>query len=99
MAYVVSMNWKGVTADEYDRVCEAGHLMSEPADGGIAHLATVDDEGLRVIDVWESPEKFQEFVASRLMPAVAEARLDRGEPVVEIREIHQAKLFAPAAVA
>jgi hypothetical protein len=102
MAYVVTIRWKGATPDEYERVSEAGdvgYLMSGAEEGAIAHIATFDDDGLYVIDVWERPEQFEQFVADRLMPAIEKAGVDRPPPEVEIREIHKAKVFAPAAVA
>jgi hypothetical protein len=101
MPYVMTVDWKGATAEDYDRVCELGNVgtLANAEDGVIAHLASVDDWGLHVVDVWESPEKFEAFVAARLMPAVAEAGLE-GEPEVTVREIHKAQLFrqVPAAV-
>jgi hypothetical protein len=102
MAYVVTVDWEGASTEDYDRVCELGNVgpATNPDEGIIAHLASVDDWGLHVVDVWESPEQFQTFVENRLGPAIAGAGLgDRPQPAVTIREIHKAQLFQPAAVA
>jgi hypothetical protein len=102
MAYVMTVDWQGATAEDYDRVCDIGGVgpNADPSVGVIAHLASIDDWGLHVVDVWESPEKFEAFVASNLMPAIAAAGLgDRPQPEVQVREIHRAQLFQPAGVA
>jgi hypothetical protein len=46
-----------------------------------------------VTDVWESPEDFQRFVQTRLMPGVQQLGI-QGEPKVELHPAHA--LFAPA---
>jgi hypothetical protein len=41
----------------------------------------VTPDGLRVVDVWESPEKFQAF-GEKLMPLAQQAGLQPAEPIV-----------------
>jgi hypothetical protein len=87
MAVLLQMKWDGVTRDEYDRVIQELGIDDNPADGGMLHLAGVDDDGLRVIDVWESQEAFERFAEARLMPTVQKVGLD-GQPDVTFVELH-----------
>jgi heme-degrading monooxygenase HmoA len=57
------------------------------------HVAASNGNGLRITDVWESAEDFQNFVESRLMPGVKQLGIE-GEPKVEIYPAH--RIFAPA---
>jgi len=43
---------------------------SHPA---VQHVAAVTDDGLLVVDVWESPEAFGAFAESQIAPAAAAA--------------------------
>jgi hypothetical protein len=38
----------------------------------LCHSALVTDSGLRVVDVWESPEAFQAYFTQRLQPVLKE---------------------------
>ncbi len=87
MSIVMSMRWKSVTPEEYEAVCSEVGWEGDKPEGGIAHIAFFDESGLRVVDVWESAEEFQAFVAERLMPGVAAVGL-AGEPEIEILPTH-----------
>lgn len=95
MAVVMRMSWPGVDQEKYERVREIVNWEGEPADGGLFHVAFFDDTGFNVIDVWESPEHFQTFVDTRLMPGVAEAGGVDGDPTVSITPAHA--VWNPAA--
>jgi hypothetical protein len=47
------------------------------------HAAGWDDTGFHVVDVWQSPDHFQRFVADRLMGAVAKVGIQT-EPSVRV---------------
>jgi hypothetical protein len=51
------------------------------------HVTAHDGKGLRITDVWESPEAFQAFVNDRLTPATSAMGLP-GPPNVEIYPLH-----------
>jgi hypothetical protein len=93
MAIAMMMRWEGVTPEQYDAARKLVDWEGKPAEGGLLHVAAFDDRGLRVTDVWETPEAFQAFVAGRLMPGVKQLGI-HGEPVVEIVPVHA--LFTPA---
>jgi hypothetical protein len=87
MAVVMRMEWPGVSAEQYDQLREIVNWENDPAAGGIFHVAFIDDGVFRVVDVWESPEHFQNFVDNRLMPGVAQLGVE-GEPNVTITPAH-----------
>ena len=87
------MRWDGVTTEQYDAVRNIVKWESNPAPGGLLHIATHDGTALRVVDVWENPETFNTFVTERLMPGVHQVGI-QSEPQVEIYPVHA--LFTPA---
>jgi hypothetical protein len=92
VAVVMNMRWQGVTRAQYDRTLELVKWETDTPAGAKYHVASFDDDGLRVTDVWESADDFNRFVETRLMPGVQEAGI-AGEPHVEITEAH--RIFAP----
>jgi hypothetical protein len=92
MATAVLLSWAGVTREQYDEVLEKLGLDADPPAGGLFHIAGVTDDGLRVVDVWESAEAFQRFVGERLTPAVQAVGIET-QPDAELVEIHN--VYAP----
>ena len=80
---VMSMRWRGVTPEQYEKAREVVNWEGDVPDGAALHVAGFDDHGIRVTDVWDSAEQFQAFVESRLMPGVQEVGIE-GEPEIEI---------------
>ena len=87
MAVVMIMEWEGVTPGQYDQARQLVQWDVEPPLGALYHVAAFDGKGLRVTDVWESAEHFQNFVDSRLMPGVQRVGI-QGEPKIEIYPTH-----------
>jgi hypothetical protein len=85
---VMSMRWAGVTPEQYEEACEIVNWEGEPADGGLFHVASFDDEGLRVTDVWESEEHFNRFVEERLTPGIQQVGI-QGQPEVEFHPVQR----------
>jgi hypothetical protein len=88
MAIGVIFDFHGVTNEQYDEVCRAlngGHplrsLADWPGGGCLSHVAGATPEGLRILDVWDSLEKFQAF-GEKLMPLLQEAGIQPAEPTV-----------------
>lgn len=79
------------TLDTYDAVNEkleaSGQRMQE---GHLFHcVGAMEGGGFRVIDVWESREGFERFVAEVLGPAIDEVTQGQaGEPDRTIYELH-----------
>jgi hypothetical protein len=78
----------GGTQDQYEQVI--GNMgfqrqgMGPP--GALFHWVNISDEGIRVVDVWKSPELFQAFADSQIGPLTQEAGLP--EPEVTTYEVH-----------
>ena len=70
MAIVAFMDWKGVTREQYDALRALVNWENEAPDGGLFHVAALTEDGLRITDLWASPEALEQFVERRLMPGV-----------------------------
>ncbi len=92
MPVVMIMEWPGVSKEQYDQVKQLVNWEGEPAPGGLFHTTAFDEQGLRVVDLWESPELMQTFFEQRLMPGVQQAGI-QGQPKVEVFPTHD--LFTP----
>lgn len=65
MAILAMAEIPGATHEMYDGVNQLmGITPDNPPEGLIHHLALDTDDGMMVIDVWESAEAFQSFIAS-----------------------------------
>jgi hypothetical protein len=87
MAVVMIMEWPGVTPDQYEAVRKLVNWEGDQPSGGMLHVAAFSESGLRVTDIWESAEQFQEFANNRLIPGTKQLGLS-GEPHVEIYPVH-----------
>jgi hypothetical protein len=87
MAVAMFMRWSGVTSDQYDTVMSRLELDSNPAAGGVLHVAALTDEGLEVCDVWQTEQAFRGFFESRFLPVASELAFP-GEPVIELVPLH-----------
>lgn len=88
MTVVMNLEWPGMTREQYNQVIKAGNIDSDPAEGGIFHVASFSERGLHVTDVWESEEHFQRFLEARLMPAVQQAGVTEAPPPPVFRQVH-----------
>ena len=87
MAVAMFMHWPGMTPDQYDAVMARLELDTNPAAGGVLHLATFTDEGLEVCDVWQTEQAFHGFLERRMLPVVHELELE-GEPEIRLVPLH-----------
>ena len=86
MAVRITLEFEA-TADQYDQVNEK--IGDDPPDGLIVHSAVDKGGTMKVVDIWESAEKFGAFGQDRLGHAVAEVMGEGpgpGNP--EIEELH-----------
>ncbi|MEK6288594.1 MAG: hypothetical protein AABO57_22990 [Acidobacteriota bacterium] len=86
MAITVRFTPKSMSAAKYDecirRLEQAGAGAPK---GRLYHVCFGNSDDLRVFDVWESSESFDEF-GQTLMPILQELSIDAGTP--EISEVH-----------
>jgi hypothetical protein len=87
MAVAMFMRWSGVTADQYDTVMARLELDSNPAAGGVLHVAATTEEGLEVCDVWQTEQAFRGFYENRFLPVARELQI-AGEPSIELVPLH-----------
>lgn len=66
---VVMVDMPDMTAELFDAATKMQGLDSGLPEGCLVHVAGPGPEGWRVISVWESNEKLQQFVANTLRPA------------------------------
>jgi hypothetical protein len=88
MAVAIEMNFKGATIDQYDQVNEKmGLTGGSTPPGAISHWVAKTDDGIRVVDVWETKDVFDRFAADQMGPYTREAGIDE-EPEMRVYDIH-----------
>jgi hypothetical protein len=70
MAVAVILDFPGATLEQYDQVLDLMGLTKGGAGppGALFHWATKSDDGIRVVDVWESREAFDRFAQEKIGP-------------------------------
>ena len=70
MAVGVIQNLDGATLEQYDQILEKMGLTAggRHLPGCLFHWVSKTDDGLRVIDVWESREQFDRFAEEQIGP-------------------------------
>jgi hypothetical protein len=90
MAVVVVNEIKGATQDFYDQVNPKVMPDGQLPDGCQLHVAGPIQDGWRVITVWDSDEKFQQFRTEKLIPTLREVGgEDRVEPNITSEPVHK----------
>jgi hypothetical protein len=90
MAVEVQIDCHGVTLDQYDVAMEIGGFLPggplPPA--GLFHYVKKTDDGIRVINVWESEEEFEEFAVTRLAPLLEEIGVPTSSLEIRLSAVH-----------
>jgi len=92
MATVMMMRWPQVTKEQYEQVRREVNWEGEVPGGAKFHVAWFGDDGLHVLDLWDSREAFESFAQNRLAAGTANAGI-QGNPIVEFNPAHA--IFAP----
>jgi hypothetical protein len=93
MGHVLKMRWESVTPEHYDALRPIVNWEGDPPEGLVFHVAWFRDGGITVLDVWESPAQFDDFMNGGLMPAIQQIGIE-GRPQVKWIEAHA--YFNPA---
>jgi hypothetical protein len=83
MAILMMLELPRVTTEDYDRVQEI-MFAEDPKqpDGLISHVAGPTDDGVLIIDVWESEDDLNRFVRERVGPAMQQVGAPQAQPRV-----------------
>ena len=90
MAVAVEMDFAGATLEQYDEVMKLMSLADgsrEMPTGGMFHWVAKTDDGIRVVDVWETKEQFERFAQEEIGPYTQQAGIPN-PPSVTFREVH-----------
>ena len=91
MTYAVVADLPGGEWETYEKITAEAGVEDAAPEGLIVHVAGQTDTGTRIIDVWESEDAYNTFVADRLGPAVARVTGAEGgtsQPqVLEVRHL------------
>lgn len=89
MPVAIEMNFRGATLDQYDQIIEKMGLPpgSPPPPGAIAHWVAKTDDGIRVVDLWESREKYDQFAKEQIGPYTQEVGISEA-PEMRFYDVH-----------
>ena len=88
MPVAVDMKFRGATLEQYDEVIRKMGLTDGTAPpNALFHWVSETDDGLRVVDVWESKEAFGRFAEEQIGPYTREVGIEE-EPEIEFHEVH-----------
>ena len=88
MAVAVEMDFKGATLDQYDQVIELMGLQSGQAPpNALFHWVARTDDGLRVVDVWETKEAYEQFAQEQIGPYSQQVGIP-GPPEITYYDVH-----------
>ena len=89
MAVAVEMNFRGATTEQYDQVMEKMGLTANGATpaGAISHWVAQTDDGMRVVDVWDSREAYDRFAQEKIGPYSAEVGIPE-PPEIRFYDVH-----------
>ncbi|MEY2407149.1 MAG: hypothetical protein QOF97_3350 [Acidimicrobiaceae bacterium] len=89
MAVAVQLDFKGATLDQYDQViAKMGFRPTGAgAPGGMFHWVTKTDDGIRVVDVWETKEAFEKFAQDEIGPITQDVGVPSA-PEVQFFDVH-----------
>lgn len=89
MAVAVEMNFRGATMEQYDQILQKTGLTPNGATppGAIFHWVAEGDDGMRVVDVWESQEAYDSYAQEVIGPYSAEVGITE-PPEMRVYEVH-----------
>ncbi len=89
MAVAFKMKFEGATLEQYDRVMELMGLDQGDAspEGAVFHWVSATDDGIVVVDVWESDEQFNKFAEEQIGPYTQQVGIP-APPVITRYEVH-----------
>ncbi len=89
MPVAVVMKFKDATLQQYDQIREKLGMApgGETPAGALFHWAAMTDNGLRIVDVWETKEQFESFSQEKIGPYSAEVGIEE-TPEMSFYDVH-----------
>ena len=89
MAVAVEMNFRGATMEQYDQILQKMGLTpaGKTPPEAISHWVAKTDDGMRVVDVWESREAYDSYAQEKIGPYSAEVGITE-PPETRFYEVH-----------
>jgi hypothetical protein len=89
MAVAVEMKFRGATTEQYDQILQKMGLTPGGATppSAISHWVAETDDGLHIVDVWDSQEAYDKFAQEQIGPYSAEVGVTE-PPEMRVYEIH-----------
>jgi hypothetical protein len=72
------LDFEGATVEQYHAICDRldkTHMFGGMAAGGMVHICTKTEHGLRIYDVWHSAHAMELFVHQALVPLLQELKI------------------------
>jgi hypothetical protein len=92
VAVAVFMHFPGLRREQYDVLMADLRLDADPPLGEILHVAADAEDGINVVDLWQTREAAESFVEHRLRPALRVRGVDV-ELAVDVLPLRN--VFAP----
>jgi hypothetical protein len=92
MTVVTTIDVYDMPNTEYRAVLDRMGVETRPEPGIYLHVTAQTDFGLRVIEIWDSQEGFENFAQQRMLPALKDLGIDRRTEIT-VKPLHN--LFAP----
>ncbi len=89
MAVAFELRFAGATLEQYDGIVRRMGFTEggKGAEGGLFHWVAKTEDGIRVVDVWQSAEHFERFAKETMRPLVQEAGITT-EPEISSFPVH-----------
>ncbi|MGW1993917.1 hypothetical protein [Embleya sp. NPDC001921] len=87
MAILMQIDLPGVEKEQYEQLSARVRSGEIPAEGCLAHVAIPTDDGVRIIDLWESRAAMDAFT-TRLMPVAEELGFPPSPAPPQVTEVH-----------
>lgn len=89
MPVAYQMLFRNGTLDQYNQVIEKMGLAEggDMPEGGMFHWVTQTDNGILVVDVWETEAHFEKFSEEQIGPISREVGLE-GPPETTVHQVH-----------
>ncbi len=93
MATIMLLHWPDATEELYERVRTGADWEGDRPQGAQLHVVGWADDGMHILDIWDSPADFQAFFESRVLPIVEESGIAT-QPTIQMFDLHG--IYAPA---